>query len=173
MDLLSFRTNVASKLLSVSAQYDVIFRIRDLPNMKLLHIELSREHIKFVGSAQKQATHACKMSYELRLESIGDKEFGLLPEVLNTNSPLATLNLKYNGIDSNRTKALAEALKTNSTLTTLDLSSNNIGDDGKALAEALKTNSTLANLSLENNWIGDVGAKALAEALKTNSTLIT
>ncbi|KAF9551518.1 hypothetical protein EC957_008187 [Mortierella hygrophila] len=115
-----------------------------------------------------------RMSCELASKLIGEREFGILAEVLKTNSTLTTLNLKYNSIGSDGAKAMAEVLKTNSTLTTLDLSNNSIGDDGaKAMAEALKTNSTLTTLDLFNNSIGDDGAKAMAEALKTNSTLTT
>jgi hypothetical protein len=174
LDLQQFRTSVASKLLSTSTQYDVIFRIRDLPNMKVLYILFSKEHVKFLGIPPKKSTHVCRMSCELALahNSIKEKEVGILAEALKTNSTLTTLNLYKSSIGSDGAKALAEALKTNSTLTTLDLQRSSIGDDGaKALAEALKTNSTLTTLDLSWNSIGSDGAKALAEALKTNSTL--
>ncbi|KAF9944522.1 hypothetical protein BGZ72_002312, partial [Mortierella alpina] len=172
MYLLSFRTSVASKLLSVAAQYDVLFRIRDLPNMKRLHIVHSVEHIKFVRSAQKQATHACKMSYGLIMNAIGEKELRLVSETLKTNSTLTILSLSNNLIGANGSKALAEALRTNSTLITLILWASECEGDGvEALAEALKTNSTLTTLQLSGNRIGTHGDKALDEALKTNSAV--
>jgi hypothetical protein len=174
LDLGQFRTSATSKLLSTSTQYDIIFRIRDLPNMKILHIILSANLVKFLEVQQKDLSRACKMSCELAPNLMRGKEFGILAEALKTNSVLTTLDLRVNSIGSDGAKALAEALKTNSALTTLDLRANSIGDDGaKALAEALKTNSTLTTLDLWENSIGDDGAKALAEALKTNPALIT
>ncbi|KAG9061903.1 hypothetical protein KI688_007054 [Linnemannia hyalina] len=174
LDLQQFQTGVASQLLPTSTQYDVIFRIRDLPNMKVLHILLPKELIKFLGIRPKKSTYDCKMSCELACGKIGVKEFGILTEALKTNSTLTTLDLESNSIGSNGAKALAEALKTNSFLTTLDLESNSIGENGaQALAEALKTNKTLTTLNLWNNSIGENGARALSEALKTNSTLTT
>ncbi|KAK5809404.1 hypothetical protein F5H01DRAFT_381781 [Linnemannia elongata] len=174
LDLRQFRTSLGSKLLSTSTQYDVIFRIRDLPNMKVLHILLSKELVKFLGFPQKMSSRACKMSCELASELIRGKEFVILAEALKTNSTLTTLYLRHSSIGSDGAKTLAEALKTNSALTTFDLYNNSIGDDGaKALAEALKTNSALTTLSLQGNSIGSDGAKALAEALKINSALTT
>ncbi|KAG9069808.1 hypothetical protein KI688_009133 [Linnemannia hyalina] len=174
LDLQQFRTSVVRKLLSTSTPYDVISRIRDLPNMKVLHILLSKELVNFLGFPPKKSTHVCKMSCELASTLIGGREFGILAEALKTNSTLTTLDLGGNSIGFDGAKALAEALKTNSTLATLHLWNNSIGSDGaKALAEALKTNSTLTTLDLGNNSIGSDGAKALAEALKTNSTLTT
>ncbi|KAF9536772.1 hypothetical protein EC957_009735, partial [Mortierella hygrophila] len=174
LDLDQFRPSVVSKLLSTSTPYDVIFRIRDLPNMKALHILLSKELVKFLVFPPKKSTHICKMSCELASTIIGGRDFGILADALKTNSTLTTLDLRGNSIGSDGAKALAEALKTNSILTTLDLGGNSIGSDGaKALAEALKTNSTLTTLNLWYNSIGSDEAKALAEALKTNSTLTT
>ncbi|KAF9962260.1 hypothetical protein BGZ72_008395 [Mortierella alpina] len=172
MDLRSLRTGITSKFLPVSAQYDVIFRIRDLPSMKQLHILLSEENVKFLALPSKKPTHVCKMSWELAVISIGGKQLVILTEALRTNSTLTALDLHSNKIGCYGAKALAEALTTNSNLAALDLNSNSIQDDGaKALAQALKTNSALTNLGLNSNSIGDDGAKALAEALKTNSTL--
>ncbi|KAK5809251.1 hypothetical protein F5H01DRAFT_394807 [Linnemannia elongata] len=174
LDLQQYRTSLASKLLPTSTQYDVIFRIRDLPNMKVLHIVVAKELIKFLGFPPKKSTHACKMSYELASGRIGGKEFGLLAEALKTNSTLTTLNLENNLIGFDGAKALAEALKTNKALTTLNLRLNSIGSYGAmALAEALKTNKTLTTLNLVGNSIGSDGAKALAEALKTSKNLTT
>ncbi|KAF9140378.1 hypothetical protein BGX30_006609, partial [Mortierella sp. GBA39] len=171
LDLQQFRTSVVSKLLSTSTPYDVIFRIRDLPNMKVLHILLSNELVKFLGFPPKKSTHICKMSCELVSTLIGGREFGILADALKTNSTLTTLDLGNNSIEYERVKALAEALKANSTLTTLYLRRNSIGDNGaKSLAEALKINSTLTTLDLERI---PTGAKALAEALKANLTLTT
>ncbi|KAG0042141.1 hypothetical protein BGZ90_009496, partial [Linnemannia elongata] len=94
LDLQQYRTSVASKLLPTSTQYEVIFRIRDLPNMKALHIVVAKELIKFLGFPPKKSIHVCKMSCELASGRIGGKEFGLLAEALKTNSTLATLGLR-------------------------------------------------------------------------------
>ncbi|KAG9067324.1 hypothetical protein KI688_012107 [Linnemannia hyalina] len=174
LDLQQFRTSVVSKLLSTSTPYGVIYRIRDLPNMKVLHILLSKEFVKFLGFPLKKSTHICKMSCELASTWIGGRELGILADALKTNSTLITLNLLYNSIGDNGAKTLAETLRTNSTLTTLNLGGNSIESDGaKALAEALKNNSTLTTLDLGGNSIESDGANALAKALKTNSTLIS
>ncbi|KAF9568331.1 hypothetical protein EC968_002984 [Mortierella alpina] len=172
LDLRSIRVGIASKLLSTSSQYDVIFRIKDIPNLKLLHVVLSKESAKFLALPPKKSTSACKMTCELGFGE--SKDFGVLIESLKTTSTLVTLDLQQNLIEGDRAKALAEAIKINSTLSTLDLGSNLIGVDGaKALAEALKTNTTLITLDLESNSIGGDGAKALADVLKINSTLVT
>ncbi|KAF9568332.1 hypothetical protein EC968_002985 [Mortierella alpina] len=173
LDLRSIRVGIASKLLSTSSQYDVIFRIRDIPNLKMLHIVLSKESAKFLTLPPKKSTNGCKMSCELAF--FGDsKDFGVLIETLRTTSTLVTLGLQQSLIEGDRAKALAEALKFNSTLTTLNLKKSSIGDNGaKALAKALKVNSTLTTLNLRSNSIGDDGIKTLAEALNFNSTLST
>ncbi|KAH7054780.1 hypothetical protein BKA57DRAFT_434420 [Linnemannia elongata] len=174
LDLRQFRTDVASKLLSASTQHDTIFRIRDLPSMKLLSVIISKESVKFIGLPPKNSSNVCKISCELTSGRFGGKEFGMLVEAIKANSILTTLNLDHNSIGDNGAQALSEALKTNSTLTTLNLYSNKIGPNGaQALSEALKTNSTLTTLNLEDNSIGDNGAQALSEALKSNSTLTT
>ncbi|KAF9115390.1 hypothetical protein BGW39_003061, partial [Mortierella sp. 14UC] len=172
LDLQQFRSSVASKLLPTSIQYDFLFRIRDLPNVKVLHIVVAKELIKFLGFPPKKSTHVCKMSFELASGRIGEKEFVILAEALKTSLTLPSLDLRGNSIGDNGAQALSEALKTNSTLTTLDLQSNSIGDNGaQALAEALKTNSILTTLNLRDNSIEPNGAQALSEALKTNSSL--
>jgi len=173
LDLQQFRMGVTSKLLSTSTQYDFIFRIRDLPNMKLLRILLSTDLVKFLGFPQKKSSPACKLSCELASRLIGGKEFVILAEALKTNSTLTTLDLYGHSIRNARAKALAEALKTNSALTTLNLQENLIGSDGaKALAEALKTNSALTTLDLRCNSIGDDGAKALSKVSKASNITI-
>ncbi|OAQ25001.1 RNI-like protein [Linnemannia elongata AG-77] len=174
LDLRQFHTGVASKLLSTSAQYDIIFHIRDLPSMKLLHILLPKEFVKFIGLSLNNSSPVCNMSCELTRGRFGGKEFGMLVEAIKANSTLTTLDLGDNSVGDNGAQALSEALKTNSTLTTLNLLYNSIGSNGAvALSKALKTNSTLTTLNLGGYLIGDNGAQALSEALKTNSTLTT
>ncbi|KAG0375255.1 hypothetical protein BGX24_009350 [Mortierella sp. AD032] len=171
LDIRQFRT---SNLSSTSAQYGVLLRIKGLPNMRIIHITLSKDVVKLLIIQPKTPSWHCKLSIEVAPGSVGGKQIAAQAEVLKTNSTLTTLNLQNNSIGDDGAKALAEALKINSTLTTLNLYSNSIGDDGaKALAEALKMNSALTTLNLYNNSIGDDGAKALAEALKMNSTLTT
>ncbi|KFH69340.1 hypothetical protein MVEG_04154 [Podila verticillata NRRL 6337] len=174
LDIQNFRSSLTTKLSSTSAQFGVLFRFQRLPNMKIIHIVLPKEFVKFLSFQQKASSYPCKSSFGLVTGRIGGNEFGILAVMLKTNSTLTTLDLTGNSIGNNGAQALAEALMTNSTLTTLNLEGNNIGDKGaQALTEALKTNSTLTTLNLEGNNIGDKGAQALAEALKTNSTLTT
>ena len=55
----------------------------------------------------------------------------------------------------------------NTSLTEIDLRYNEIGVEGtKAIAEALKVNTSLTDNYLEGNNIGDEGEKAIGEALK-------
>jgi hypothetical protein len=202
LDLQLCRTSVASKLSPTSTYRGIISRIGNLPNMKVLHIILSNNLIKFLEAPPKKPVSTCKISYELQNSWIGRKELGVVAEALKTNLIMTDLYLRSDSIGSDGAKAVAEALKTNSTLTTLDFQNNSIGSDGakavaealkinsilttlyfggssmgvdgaKAVAETLKTNSTLTTLNLGSNPIGDDGAKAVAEVLKTNSTLTT
>ncbi|KAF9944781.1 hypothetical protein BGZ72_001964, partial [Mortierella alpina] len=140
LDIRQFRT---SNMSSTSAQYGVLFRIRGLPKMRIIHVVLSSNVVKLLSIRPKTPSCHCRLSIEVTHGSVSGREI----------------------------TALAEALKANSTVATLNLQSNSIGDDGaKVLAEALKTNKTVVTLKLYNNLIGSDGAKALAEALKTNST---
>ncbi|KAF9556315.1 hypothetical protein EC968_008315 [Mortierella alpina] len=174
LHLREFRPSLSSKLKSTLARYDVLCRIIEHPNMKMVHIVLPRDFIDLSIFPSKTPSHLRKLSLEMKAEKIGVKSLGLLSEALKTNSTVATLDLWDNSIGDDGAKTLAEALKTNRTVATLNLSGNSIGSDGaKALAEALKTNRTVATLNLAENSIGNDGAKALAEALKTNSSVAT
>ncbi|KAG0053389.1 hypothetical protein BGZ83_001223 [Gryganskiella cystojenkinii] len=172
LDLGRFRTSFGSNILSTSAQYGVLSRLKELPNMKAIDIVLPKELIKLISFQWTTSSQHCTLSLEMTAGSIGGKDIRILAEMLKTSSALITLILGSNKTGDSGAQVLAKALTTNSTLTTLNLESNNIGDDGaQALAEALKTNSTLTTLNLQSNKIGDDGAQALAEALKTNLTL--
>ncbi|KAF9585235.1 hypothetical protein BGW38_003299, partial [Lunasporangiospora selenospora] len=176
LDLQRFRTSDTSNLLPTPAQYEVIFRIRDLPQVKAIHIIHSYENIEFLGICPNTATHVSSISCELKLRAIkGERtDIGIITKALKTNSNLTTLYLYHNNIGDDGARALAEALKINLTLTSLNLNDNSINDNGaKALAVALKINSTLTTLSLECNNIEGDGAEALAEAIKISSTLTT
>ncbi|KAG0247101.1 hypothetical protein BG011_002002, partial [Mortierella polycephala] len=179
LELRQFQTSLGSKVLSTPPQCGVLFRIIELPNMKVIHIVLPKGFAKLSSLQSKKPAHLHKLSIEMVVPAIVGKEVRILADTLKTNSTLITLNLDSNLIGfswfgDNGALALSEALKTNSTLITLRLSDNSIGSNGAlALSEALKTNSTLTTLYLSSNSIGDNGALALSEALKTNSTLIT
>ncbi|KAF9556568.1 hypothetical protein EC968_008173 [Mortierella alpina] len=199
LDIRRFR---ASNLSWTSAQNAVLFRIKGLPNMRILHVVLSKDVVKLLSNQPKTSSQLCKLSIEVTPGSVQVKEIEDLAEILKTNSTLTSLSLESNAIGDDGATALAEALKTNSTLdtldlrgntiwfkgllaflellqtnstlTTLDLRTNKIGDSvAQALAESLKTDKTLTTLDLQHNSIGDHGAKELAEALRTNSTLTT
>ncbi|KAF9312585.1 hypothetical protein BG006_004327, partial [Podila minutissima] len=175
LDLRQFRTSLGSKLLSTTTHYDVLFRYRKLPHMKLIHIVLPVGFVQLPNMQPKtKSPHHCKFSFELVAGLLGQKEFGRLAEALKTNSTLTILDLSGNSIEEDGAQVLAEALKTNSILTNLNLTGNGIGADGaQVLAKALKTSSTLTTLNLDKNSIGGTGAQVLAEALKTNSALTT
>ncbi|KAG0378852.1 hypothetical protein BGX24_002642, partial [Mortierella sp. AD032] len=176
LDLRQFRASLGSKLLSTSTRYELLARIVNLPNTKMIHLVLPMDSFQLSRLQSKTPSHHPKISVELVPggKYTGKKEIEMLAETLKTNSTLTTLNLRSNSIGEYGAMALAEALKTNSALTTLELIGNSIGGNGAvALAEALKTNSTLTTLELIGNSIEENGAVALAEALKTNSTLTT
>ncbi|KAF9173739.1 hypothetical protein BGX20_002236 [Mortierella sp. AD010] len=195
-DFQQFRESFSSKILSTSAQYEALFRIMELPNMKVIHIVIPKAFIAFFNLQPKKPSRLHKLSFEMEIGnrgnarilaemlktnsalvtlysgSIGSNRAQVLTGARKTNSTLTNLDLSFHKIGSNGAQALSEALKTNSTLVDLNFGFNNIGDDGaQALSEALKTNLTLAYLDLDGNKIGDGGAQALSEALKTNPTL--
>ncbi|KAF9944994.1 hypothetical protein BGZ72_001783, partial [Mortierella alpina] len=174
LDLQQFHPSFSSKLLSASARYEVLSRIMEHPNMRMIHIVLPKDLIKLSNFPPKRPSHLHKLSFEMVPGPIGGKEFGVLSETLRTNATLTILDLRGNSIGDNGALALSEALKINSTLTTLDLWNNSIGDNGaQALSEALKTNSTLTTLDLRGNSIWFKGLLAFSEAFKTNSTMTT
>ncbi|KAF9115322.1 hypothetical protein BGX30_006318, partial [Mortierella sp. GBA39] len=92
LDLRQFQTSFGNGLLPTSARYEAIFRLRELPTMKITHIILPKELIKLVSFQPKTTSHLCKLSFELAPGSIGGKEFERLAEALKTNSTLTTLD---------------------------------------------------------------------------------
>ena len=73
-------------------------------------------------------------------------------EVLEMNTSLLSLRLKYCGLTDMSAASLANALKINSTLTTLNLRANDIKNEGMvSLRNALIWNQTLTYLNLGYN----------------------
>ncbi|KAG0051211.1 hypothetical protein BGZ83_003996 [Gryganskiella cystojenkinii] len=174
LGLQELRASFGSKLLSATARYNALSRIRQFPNMKIIHFVLPRDAIKTLSFPSKKSSHLCKLYVDMHPRLFGEKELQVLSEELKTDSILTTLNMQGNSISDNGARTLAKALKTNMTLTTLNLQGNSINDSGaQALAKALKTNITLTALNLQGNSINDNGAQALATALKTNRALTT
>ncbi|KAI8599884.1 hypothetical protein EDD21DRAFT_432081 [Dissophora ornata] len=174
LDLQWFQASIASKLFSTSTRYEILVRIIEHTNMKMIHIVLSKDFMKLSSLQPKRSSHLPKASFEIKPRSIQASEFRIFANSLKTNTTLTTLDLRGNSIGNEGALALSEALKTNTTLTTLNLWMNSIGKEGAlALSETLKTNTTLTTLDLEGNSIGNQGALALSKALKTNTTLTT
>ncbi|KAG0318954.1 hypothetical protein BG000_004009 [Podila horticola] len=121
LDLQQFQTSLGSKLLSTSAQCDILIRIIECPHMKTIHMVLPKEFIKLLNFQPITPSHLHKLSFKLMAKSIGGKAFGRLAETLKTNSTLTTLYLYGNSIGENGTQALSEALKSNSTLTIFEM----------------------------------------------------
>ncbi|KAG0248331.1 hypothetical protein BGZ95_008108, partial [Linnemannia exigua] len=132
LDLRRFQASLRSRLLSTSTRYELLARIVNLPNMKMIHIVLPMESFEVSRLQSKRPSHYPKISVELvsRGEYMERKEIGILAETLKTNSTLTTLDLSYNPIGEGGAVVLAEALKTNSTLTTLTLHCNLIKESG-------------------------------------------
>ncbi|KAI8599882.1 hypothetical protein EDD21DRAFT_432071, partial [Dissophora ornata] len=174
LDIERFQASIASKLLSTSTRYEILIRIMEHTNMKMIHIVLSKDFIKLRSLQPKRSSHLHKLSFEMTPQGIGASDFRVLVKSLKTNNPLTTLNFQDNLIGKEGALTLSEALKTNTTLTTLNLEYNSIGNEGAvALSGALKTNTTLTTLNLQDNSIANEGALALSEALKSNKTLTT
>ncbi|KAG0344422.1 hypothetical protein BG004_004497 [Podila humilis] len=203
IDLRQFRPSRSSKLSSIPARYEALYRITNPPNLKSVHIVLPKDLVKLSNFTPKRPSHLDKLSFEMVVASTirvhagidehdstvtslyrWDKSIvfysgtgalsALLSESLKVKSTLTNLDLKNAMIDDNGIQALSEALKTNATLMSLELEFNLIGSNGaQALAEALKMNSTLTTLRLKKNATGPNGAQALSEALMINSTLTT
>ncbi|KAF9945872.1 hypothetical protein BGZ72_000908, partial [Mortierella alpina] len=154
----------ASRLLSTSWQYGALSRIKDLPQMRRLHIVLLQDLVivKVSKTSSKRLSTPCRLFVDLIPKRFESKDLQALTAVLKTNATLTTLDLLSKNIGDNSVQALAGALKVNSTLTTLDLTNNNIEEQGgQALAEALKVNSTLTTLDLSLNTIGVGAGQAL------------
>ncbi|KAF9960917.1 hypothetical protein BGZ72_005417 [Mortierella alpina] len=174
LDLRYSRPSLSSKLSSTSSRYDVLHRIMEHPNMKIIHVVFSKDFMKQSNFQPRTPPHLKKSSFGMTSASFGAKGARALSDMLKTDSMLTTLDLFGSRIEDNGAQALAEALRTNSSLTTLNLRCNLIGVIGtQALAEALKVNSALTTLILGGNNIMQSAAQVLAEALKVNTTLTT
>ncbi|KAF9914234.1 hypothetical protein BX616_008693 [Lobosporangium transversale] len=174
LDLGKSQESITKKILSTSTRYEILVRIMELSNMKVIHIVLSPDLIKLSSLQPKKSSHLHKLSLEMKPQKIGTSEFRVLVNSLKTNTNLITLDLDGSSVRNEGALALSEALKANTTLTTLSLRKTTIGSKGAlALSEALKVNMALTTLNLEHNIIGDEGAVALSEALKVNTALST
>ncbi|XP_068271194.1 leucine-rich repeat-containing protein 71 [Nyctibius grandis] len=90
--------------------------------------------------------------------------------LMGSDSTLAHLSLRNNGIGAAGAHLIGESLSTptsfNRSLLSLVLSFNHISDLGAGyIAQGLRLNRSLLSLSLANNDIGDAGATRLAEVL--------
>ncbi|KAG0315586.1 hypothetical protein BGZ99_007361 [Dissophora globulifera] len=169
LDHQHFQTSIRS---SISTQHKILFRIMELPNMKVIRIVLRKEFGKLSSLQPRNASHLHSLSFEMVVKSDGGEDIVIIAEALKTNSTPITWCLYANESEGHWAQVPSEAASTNSTLTTLNLQNNSIGDNGaQAVSEALKINSTLITLNLQKNSIGHLGAQALSEALKINSTL--
>ncbi|KAI8597906.1 hypothetical protein EDD21DRAFT_407255 [Dissophora ornata] len=174
LDLPRFLESIPSKRISTSTRYEILVRIIEQTNMKMIHMVLSEDFVELPSLQPKSSSHLHKLSIEMKPQWIQGSDFQEFLKSLKTNNPLTTLNLQGTQIMKEGALALSEALKTNTTLTTLNLRRNSIGSEGAiSLSEALKTNTALTTLDLQHNSIGKEGAVALSEALKTNITLTT
>ncbi|KAM5256921.1 leucine-rich repeat-containing protein 71 [Ctenodactylus gundi] len=92
-------------------------------------------------------------------------------KLVASDSTIAHLSLRNNGINDQGAQLLGQALSTlhscNRTLVSLNLGFNHIGDEGAGyLADGLRLNRSLLWLSLAHNRIQDKGALKLAEVLR-------
>ncbi|KAM6106646.1 leucine-rich repeat-containing protein 71, partial [Phoenicopterus ruber ruber] len=90
--------------------------------------------------------------------------------LMGSDSTLAHLSLRNNGIGDAAARLIGQSLSTlsasNRSLVSLVLSFNRISDLGASyIAKGLRLNRSLLSLSLANNDIGDAGAVRLAEVL--------
>ncbi|XP_053565004.1 leucine-rich repeat-containing protein 34 [Bombina bombina] len=103
---------------------------------------------------------------------VTDKDFLAISYVLNQNSFITHLDLRYNNITDNGAVYIAKFLQENSYLYYLNLMSNDIGTDGaEHIAKALHRNKSLRSLRMTGNKIGNKGGMCFAAMLQINSTL--
>ncbi|KAF9421215.1 hypothetical protein BGZ76_004002, partial [Entomortierella beljakovae] len=174
LDLQRFQSSNTGIFLSTTTRYEVLARIIEHVNMKMIHIVISKGLMKLLSLKPKRVSHLRKFTLELIPRGIEHNDFRLLANSLKTNNNLITLDMSHDSIGSKLALTLSEALKINATLTTLNLEYNAIGSKGVfALSEALKINATMTTLNLSGNSIGSEGALDLSKALKINTTLTT
>ncbi|RIB05180.1 hypothetical protein C2G38_2220380 [Gigaspora rosea] len=153
---------------AVKCSLIVIF-LRTGKNLRHLNLdETIRNQLIFENLYEN--TNITSINFYLTYSIFKSKAIDVLEKIRCKNSPLETLDLRYNKFD--QVKELADALCKNNTLKYLYLYDNNFGPDvGKAFAKTLDKNTTLLSLDLSDNNLGSDGEKALANALYKNTTL--
>lgn len=100
-------------------------------------------------------------------------DLDMLRTVLDSSQGVAQLHILHSGIGSRGAALISKFLETNPPLAELDLDSNELDDaSAKALAASLRTNTNLRQLRLDNNpKITEAGRHALFRALFNPSSL--
>ncbi|KAM8953435.1 leucine-rich repeat-containing protein 34 [Pelodytes ibericus] len=129
-----------------------------------VQVDLPQEH----GSSLK----ICGNNRLVKVERVTDEDFQIIACVLEQNSFIRHLDLRYNNVTDNGAVYIANFLKDNSSLLSLNLMGNDIGTDGaEQIAKALYDNETLKSLRMTGNKIGNKGGMFFASMLQINSTL--
>ena len=139
-----------------------------IESIELQYIDIPAEFITRIA----EAAVGHESLSDLTLWKIGETGVKELPNLIEANSRVKTIDLQFNSLSDAEAVALSSALKVNTSLEVLELTRNKIGVEGaSAIAEALHFNVGLKRICLFNNPIGDDGAAALANALTSNTTL--
>ncbi|ORZ15526.1 hypothetical protein BCR41DRAFT_406194 [Lobosporangium transversale] len=174
LELAWFQERSRGNAVSTSAPYEILVRIMELSNMRMIRIALMSNLIELSRLQPKSLSHLHELSLVLRPRGLETNDFRTLADSLKTNTTVTTLDLWDNSIGNEGAFALSKALKINKALTTLDLALNSIEKEGVlAMSGALKINEALTTLSLRGNPVEDGGALVLSEALRINTTLTT
>lgn len=100
-------------------------------------------------------------------KNIGNKGAKNLMYTLRT-TPYTTVDVSFNGLESEGAKFISQALLKTGSVATLILDCNYIQDEGVTyICEGLAVNSQLRHLSLSRNYIGPPGCQSLANVLSS------
>lgn len=121
-----------------------------------------------VGLTSPVRVHDTLHQLSLKFSRLNDLAISTLCEALKFNKSIEILDLEGNAITSDGARALSLVLDSNTPLKTLNLKENQIGDKGvKHLADIILSgkNTHLEILNLSKNNIGSDGAKIYANSL--------
>eukprot|EP00993_Chasmostoma_nieuportense_P000614 NODE_1566_length_1456_cov_61.454477_g1485_i0.p1 GENE.NODE_1566_length_1456_cov_61.454477_g1485_i0~~NODE_1566_length_1456_cov_61.454477_g1485_i0.p1 ORF type:complete len:439 (+),score=151.06 NODE_1566_length_1456_cov_61.454477_g1485_i0:63-1319(+) len=118
-------------------------------------------------------THLHLIPFKTMQCGSGDTNAKILAEILEKNTTITELDLKYNGIGVNGLRAFSGALRRNKHLQRLYLGHNAFGSEGGfCLADAVAENTTLQILDVSHNGLGWPCTQAIRQAAALHSGFV-